>query len=100
MNDTDAKVIQHDEQIKTLFNRVDKVEKVTTEIYKMGTNVERLTINQTVMLEQLASLKKDVDEIKNQPIKDLHEIKQKVIIGVITAIVGIIIGAFFTLILK
>lgn len=100
MNDTDAKVIQHDEQIKTLFNRVGRVENVADKIDNLAISIERLAVNQSMMLEQQTSLKKDVDEIKNQPIKDLHEIKQKVIIGVITSVIGIIIGAFLTLILK
>lgn len=100
MNDTDAKVIQHDEQIKTLFNRVNRLENVVDKIDNLAISIERLAVNQSRMLEQQTSLRKDVDEIKNQPIKDIHEIKQKVIIAVITSIIGIIIGSFFTLILK
>lgn len=100
MNDTDAKVIQHDEQIKTLFNRVNRLENVVDKIDNLAISIERLAVNQSRMLEQQTSLRKDVDEMKNQPLKDIHEIKQKVIIAVITSVLGIIIGAVFALILK
>lgn len=100
MNEIDAKVIQHDEQIKTLFNRVNKLENVVDRIDNLAISVERLAVNQTRMLEQQTSLKKDVDEIKNQPVKDAHEIKMAVISCIITGIVSVVLGAILALVIK
>lgn len=98
MTNLETKVIQHDEQIKTLFNKTSKLENITSELTKLAMSVEKIAINQSAMLEQQNDLKKDVDEIKLQPAKDAHDTKQKVINAVITTAAGLIVGALFTLI--
>ena len=100
MTNLETKVIQHDEQIKTLFNKTSKLEAVTTDINKLALSVEKLAINQSAMIEQQNELKKDVDEIKLQPAKDAHEIKQKVIIAVITFVATAVTSVLLTLLAK
>lgn len=100
MNETETKVVQHDEQIKTLFNKVNRLENLTTEINKLAMNVEKIAINQTTMLEQQNSLKKDVEEIKEQPAKDAHDMKMTILKCIATGIIGALIGAILALIIK
>ena len=52
------------------------------------------------MLEQQKALRKDVDEIKDQPIKDAHEIKMTVIKCIITGVLSAIVSALAVLIIK
>ncbi|MBR4378001.1 MAG: hypothetical protein IKP50_03895 [Bacilli bacterium] len=52
MNEIETKIVQHDEQIKTLFNKVNKLENITTELNKLAISVEKIAINQSTMLEQ------------------------------------------------
>lgn len=98
MNELETKIIQHDEQIKTLFNKTSRLEAVTTDINKLAISVEKLAINQSAMIEQQNELKKDVDEIKLQPAKDAHDNRQKFIQAIITTAVGLVVGALITLV--
>lgn len=100
MNNLEEKVIKHDEQIKTLFNNVSKLENITTEINKLAMSIEKIAINQTAMLDQQTKLRKDVDAIKEQPAKDAHDMKMTVIKCIVTGVLSAIVGALIALIIK
>ena len=100
MTDLETKVVQHDEQIKTLFNNMSKLEAVTNEINKLALNIEKLAMNQSQMIEQQSQLKKDVDSIKEQPVKDAHDLKMTIIKLVVTGVLSAIIGALIALVIK
>lgn len=100
MTELEEKVIQHDEQIKTIYKSLKRLETITTDLNKLTLSVEKLAMNQTVMLEQQKELTNDVNTIKNQPAKDLHEIKLKVIIAIVTALPSALIGSLVTLLVK
>ena len=99
MTDVEGKVIKHDEQIKTLFNSVNRLENITTEINKLALSIEKIATNQTAMLEQQKQLRNDVDQIKDQPVRDAHDIKMTVIKCVVSGVVSAIIGALLALII-
>lgn len=99
MTDVESKVIKHDEQIKTLFNSVNRLENITTEINKLALSIEKIATNQTAMLEQQKQLRNDVDQIRDQPAKDAHDIKMTVIKCVVSGVVSAIIGALLALII-
>lgn len=100
MDDIEKKVVQHDEQIKTLFNNVSKLEKITNEINTLALNIEKIAINQTTMIEQQKQLRTDLDEIREQPAKDAHDIKITVIKCVITGVISAIVGALIALVIR
>ena len=100
MDDIEKKVVQHDEQIKTLFNNVSKLEKITNEINTLALNIEKIAINQTSMIEQQKQLRTDLDEIKEQPVKDAHDIKMTVIKCVVTGVISAIVGALIALVIR
>lgn len=98
--DKSEMVIRHDQQIKSLEKRVAKCEGTTESINSLAISVEKMCVVQENMLREQQSLKKDVEEIKNQPVKDLHEIKQKVLIAVATMIASSIVSVLITLLAK
>lgn len=100
MTELETKVVQHDEQIKTLFNNMTKLETVTNEINKLAINIEKLALNQSQMIEQQNQLKKDVDGIKEQPVKDAHDMKMTIIKCIVTGVLSAILGALIALIIK
>ena len=100
MTDLETKVIEHEEQIKTLFNNQARLERVVDKIDKLAISIEKMAVVQTDLVEEQKSLKKDVDKIKEQPAKDAHDIKIKVILSIITTITGAILGALLALIIK
>ena len=98
MTNLEEKVIKHDEQIKTLFNNVGELRNVTGEINRLALSIEKIAMNQTSLIEQTKQLREDVDNIKEQPAKDAHETKQKIINAIITTATGLIVGALITLV--
>lgn len=100
MTNVEAKVIEHDEQIKTLFNNQARLEKVVDKINDLTVAIGKMTTVQQGLIDGQAKLKKDVEEIKTQPAKDAHEIKQKVIIAAITCVVTAVITVILTLLAK
>ena len=100
MTDIEQKVVQHDEQIKTLFRRTDKMDVLLNQINSLAISIKELTTNQTQMLEQQKNLKEDVDKIKNKESNDAHDLKMTIIKCVITGVIGAILGAIFAMIFK
>lgn len=100
MTELEEKVVKHDEQIKTLFNKTTRLENITTEINKLAINVEKIAINQSTMLEQQKVLREDVETIKSQPAKDAHDLKMTIIKLVVTGVLSAIIGALIALVIK
>lgn len=98
MDNVEATVIKHTEQIKTLFENDARLERVVDKIDKLAVSIEKMAVVQTDLVEEQKLLKKDVDKIKEQPAKDAHENKQKFIQAIITTSTGLIIGALITLI--
>lgn len=100
MTNIEEKVVQHDEQIKTLFANQKKLENVVDKIDNLATSIAKMTLIQQGLVDEQKALRADVDGIKLQPAKDAHDIKQKVIISIITTVLGIAIGALAALIIK
>ena len=98
MTNIETKVIEHDEQIKTLFNNQTRLEKVVDKINDLTVAIGKMTTIQQGLIDGQTKLKQDVEEIKTQPAKDAHETKQKIINAIITTTVGLVVGALITLI--
>lgn len=98
--DIETKIVQHDEQIKTLFNNYNRLEKVVDKIDNLTVSIEKMTIVQQEMLKEQKKVRDDVDKIKEQPVKDAHEIKMKIISCIATGVVGAVLGALLALIIK
>ena len=100
MDNIEAEVLKHSEHFKIVDKRLDKLEELSEGVNKIALSVQRIADNQSAMIEQQKDLKKDVDEIKSQPVKDAHSLKMTVVTIIITAVVSTIIGALLALIIK
>lgn len=100
MNELEKKIVEHDEKIKTLFVNQTRLERVVDKIDKLAVSIEKMAVVQTDLVEEQKSLKKDVDKIKEQPAKDAHEIKMKIITVAVTVIVTAVVTAVITLLAK
>lgn len=83
---------RHTEQIKTLFERLGNLEKLTESVNKMAISLERVTNKLTATEERVNHIADDVDEIKDKPGKrwDL----------VIAALISGLVGAGIALLIK
>lgn len=80
------------EQIKTLFNRMDNLEKLTDSVQKMAISLERLTAQQTATEQRVETLSEDVETIKEKPAKRWDT--------VVAAIISALVGAGIALLVK
>lgn len=83
---------RHTEQIKTLFERLGNLEKLTESVNKMAISLERVTNKLTATEERVNHIADDVDEIKDKPGKrwDL----------VIAALISGLVGAGIAMLIK
>ena len=86
---------------KSLFQAQDemKVEikgmaKIYDLIYELTTSVSLLAEQMTRMNSDISDVKSDIVEIKAQPVNSYNHYKKLVVGGVITTIIGAILGAF------
>lgn len=93
-------VATHTEQIKTLFTNQQRLEKVIDKIDNLTTSINKMAVTQENLVKEQQEVKKDLNVLKEQPGKDAHEIKLRVIIAIITAITSAIIAFILGYFLK
>lgn len=82
---------RHTEQIKTLFERLGNLEKLTESVNKMAISLERVTNKLTATEERVNHIADDVDEIKDKPAKRWDLIVTTVISGLVGAGIALLI---------
>ena len=92
MAEIKAKQAAADEQHKTIFQRLDKQDKMIESVHKLATSVEKLAMKQDAMETKLGNLCSDVDEIKSKPVKRWEGIVEKVIFTVVGALVAYVLA--------
>ena len=83
MNDIEvtSKLVQHDEQIKTLFNNMADLKKLTDSVADLGKST-------MILAESVKVLRSDVDEMKEARKYKLRQIWTYIASGVVGALVG------------
>ena len=82
---------RHTEQVKTLFERLGNLEKLTESVNKMAISLERVTNKLTATEERVNHIADDVDEIKDKPAKRWDLIVTTVISGLVGAGIALLI---------
>jgi hypothetical protein len=90
--DLKAKQAAADEQRKTIFQRLDKQDKMIESVRMLATSVEKLAMKQDTMETKLGDLCTDVDEIKSKPAKRWEGIVEKAIFTVVGAFVAYVLA--------
>jgi hypothetical protein len=94
MDDLEKVVIQHTEQIKTLFSRVDQQERMMESINDLTLSVKELALQQGQMQKDVAGLQGDVEVIKQKPAKKWEDVSSKVLWAILAAVIGLVLGKF------
>lgn len=79
---------------------MNKVENMSENINKLTIAVEKLALTQENLIKKVDNTEKEVSAIKEQPAKDWHEIKQKVIIAILSGLGSSIVAVIITLLAK
>lgn len=94
-NDIKITVARHDEQIKTLFRRLDAQDRLVENVNQLAISVEKLAINQKSLTDNQQQIRADVEEMKEQPIKDYRDLKKTIITAILTGLISIALGFLF-----
>lgn len=87
-----AALARQEERIKTLFERMGNLEKLTESVNKLAISLERLTAKEASLETQVRNIGDDVDELKEKPTKRWDT--------AVAAVISAIVGAGIALLLK
>lgn len=82
---------RHTEQIKTLFERMGNLEKLTDSVNKIALSLERVTGKLTATEERVNHIADDVDEIRDKPGKRWDLVVAALISGLVGAGIALIV---------
>lgn len=85
--------------IEEIKGRLEKCESQQEAMVELIRSVDRLTITMGNMVEEQKGLKKDVKALKEAPAEKFNYYKKLIVGGIITTVLGAIIGAFISLII-
>lgn len=94
MDELEKTVVQHTEQIKTLFANQNQLQKLVDSVNSLAVSVKELALKQETISSDVSGLRTDVDEIKSKPGKKWEDITGKIIWAVLAAAIGVILGKF------
>lgn len=87
-----AALARQEERIKTLFDRMGNLEKLTDSVNKLAISLERLTAKEASLETQVTNIGNDVEEMKAKPGKHWET--------VIAAVISALVGAGIALLIK
>lgn len=94
MDELEKTVVQHTEQIKTLFANQNQLQKLVDSVNSLAVSVEKLAMKQNTMSDEVTGLRTDVDAIKEKPAKKWEDITSKIIWAILAAVIGVVLGKF------
>lgn len=90
----------HSARIKSLEKRVAKCEEKDEVLNKLVVSVEKLATVQQGMIEEQKEQRKEINEIKQEPVNNAKFIRNEIIKVIISVVGGAIIGALISLVIK
>jgi hypothetical protein len=92
LSEIKAKQAAADEQHKTIFNRLDKQDKMIECVQGLVCSVDRLTTKLAGMQDKVDDMCNDLDEIKSKPAKRAETVAMDVVKIVVAALVGFLLS--------
>ena len=87
IKDVSTRLATAEEQHKTLFNRLDRQEKMLDTVHKLALSVSELAHNLSAVQTKVDGLCEDVEEIKEKPGKRWEGLVEKVVFTIAGAVV-------------
>ena len=79
------------EQIRTIFNRLDKQDAIIDSLRALTANVGTLAEGQERIEKNVKAVRQDVDELKERPMKSYDKVRWTVITALASGIVGYVL---------
>lgn len=88
LNEIRSKQAAAEEQHRTLFNRLDRQEKMLDSVHKLALSVNELANKLGAMQEKVTGLCDDVEEIKEKPRKRWDGVIEKILLTFVGALIS------------
>lgn len=92
VNDIDCRLVKQETMMESANKKLDELGNVVHTIYNLTNSVEQMAKTQSNMVNEIKSMKQEINDIKNEPIQDMKEYKKAVIKDVIGFLVSLILG--------
>ena len=79
------------EQIRTIFNRLDKQDAIIDSLRALTANVGTLAEGQERIEKNVKAVRADVDELKERPMKNYDKVRWTVVTALASGIVGYVL---------
>lgn len=79
------------EQIRTIFNRLDKQDAIIDSLRALTANVGTLAEGQERIEKNVKAVRADVDELKERPMKNYDKVRWTIITALASGIVGYVL---------
>ena len=89
----DAEHKRIDDEQQRQNKRLGVLEETVNQFTSVTISVEKMAVNMENMFEEQKKQGKKLDEIENAPAKNWSTVKTALITGIITVIIGIVVGA-------
>ena len=89
-----------DESTKSAHKRIDRLESTIEDIRELTFGVKEIATEVKLMREDFQKLDERVSSIEKEPIDEFKDIKKQIRNSTISVIMGAVIGAIITLLLK
>lgn len=86
--------------VHLLKDKVESLGNTQKDIQDLVRSVDKLAINMSHMLEEQKIQREEINELKEAPAKAFGKYKTALVTGVITTVIGMLIGAVFSLFIK
>lgn len=95
-----VKLTEHDLGIKTLTDKVDKLEAQGIAINNLALSVNKLAINMEHMYEEQKKQGCRLDKLEAEPLENAKYFTRLIIGNVISVLVGAVLGSILSLVLR
>lgn len=90
----EKRLTEVEERSKSNSHRLDKVEERQDELQELTSSVKALAVREENVENDVKEIKSDVKTLTEKPGKRWESITEKIIIAVITAVIGFLAGKF------
>lgn len=95
-----VEVVRHEEEIGSLKHRMQDCEQKNATISELVQSINKLAINMDYMAQEQKKQGQRLARLEEEPIKSIKQARTTIITAVITAVVGLAVGALWTFIFK
>lgn len=98
--DNEQRIARLEANDDNIFHQLTEIKEDVKELHRLTVAVETMAEKMNVMNENVGKVQAKIDDIESQPAKKYQHIQQVIVDCVLTGVIGILLGAIATMIMK